>query len=324
MGRKLLVLVLVFAAFYMGAHYYIRWRNTVTDDVSKISRLVECDPNEMKGLKITAADGSEYSFTRADQPRAGLSPAAQLSFSEWQYDNPIKGEADASLMIRLATMFCEIYDPIPTDDAQFKAGATTAEKIFLRLEGGKAPGEHSLQFGPISGDRLNVVKYQGPGVERVVKIQPKILTLASLKPKDYLNTKVMRMSADNVMVATIFENQKEKFTLERQDDGWRVLRGGKLLGPGNEEAGKYINRLTTLKALRVNEEGLSPTACEAGSARMHVQLAGVGDRAETLYFQYQKKGDVAACNSAREALFVVHRDIIPYLETPSEKLLGNP
>lgn len=327
MGRKIAVIVVVFLAFYLGAHFYIRWKNTVTDDVSKISRLVDCDPNELKALKISPKGGNpdgELVFQRSDQPRAGLSPSIQLSFSEWKLANP-KGEADSGMMIRFASMFCELYDPIPTKESEFTPGEAAAEKIVFDLQGGNQPGEHTLFFGNTSSDRLNVVKYRAPnGDERFLKIQPKILQLAGLAPKEFLNMKVMRMSADNVMVASVFDGQKEKFTLERQDDGWRVLNAGKLLGKGSVEAAKYINRLTTLRAIKVNEEALSPTACDPTASRMRVQLSGVEDRKETLYFQYGKTGNLSVCNSARDALFTVHRDLVPYIEAPTKELIEKP
>ena len=89
-----------------------------------------------------------------------------------------------------------------------------------------------------------------------------------------------------------------------------------------------MNRLSTLRATKADEESLSPTHCERGSSRMSVDFSGVGDRQEALYFQYTKdakakggvKGAVTACNTARSALFTVHPDLVPFLETPVEKI----
>ena len=70
MIRKSLGLLGLFIAFYLGAHYYIRWKNTVTDDVTKIGRLVECQPNDARELtlhQVTSGKAEELSFRRADE-----------------------------------------------------------------------------------------------------------------------------------------------------------------------------------------------------------------------------------------------------------------
>jgi hypothetical protein len=325
MIRKIGIILLVFVAFYTGAHFWIRWRNTVTDDVTKLTRLVECDPNEVRSLNLTSRaedEGVVLSFTRTDTARPGLSSSAQLTFSEWRMHSPLKGEADAAVLTRFASMFCELYDPIPTRDDLFSEGAVAAESLVFGLEGGKESGEHILRFGPVTEDRMNVVRYVSPrGAERTIKIQPKLLQLASLRSEDYLNRRVMRITADNVNVAIVFAGGKEKFTLEREGAGWRVLIAGKVQGGGSEEATKYVNRLTTLRALKADEDSLSPSACEDSASKMSVRVEGVGDRQETVYFQYGKTGPLTACNTARDALFTIHRDMVRYLETPVVELL---
>jgi len=328
MARKIATLLLIFITFYMGAHYWIRWRNSVTGDVTKISRLVDCDPNQVRLIKITqrrATDEVALSFSRTDKPRSGLSSSAQVSFSEWDFLSPLTGEADASVMVRFASMFCDTYDPIPTSEDQFIPGSSPVEKIEFSLEGGKNSGLHTLIFGGISNDRMSVVKYVPPsGDQRTVKIPPKIMQQASLEPVSFLNMKVVRMSADNVIRAAVFFKAKEQFVLEREGDGWNVIAEGRPPVAGSGEAAKYVNRLTTLRALKVDKEALSPSACEANSSQVRVELFGVGDRRETLFFQYGKRGPVSACNSARETLFTVHRDLIQYIEQPISALVLKP
>jgi hypothetical protein len=288
--------------------------------------LVQCDPNEVKGIRITQKDGKQLSFTRVDQATAGVPPAAQLAAAEWKYESPLSGEADAAVMTRFASMFCEIYDPAPTRDEEYSAGAAPVDQIAFSL-GEK--GEHTLRFGKTAEERMVVTRYEGGGASRTVKIQPKIMQLASQNPAAYLNTRVMRMAADNVNVATVYHGAKESFTLERKGDGWIVLAGGKELGAGSEEAQKFVNRLSTLKALKVDAEALSPANCERAQSKVSVELTGVGNRKEAFFFQYkpeakgkEKAGGLTVCNTARDALFTVHRDLIPYIEVSAEKLLA--
>jgi hypothetical protein len=331
MAKKIAIILLVFVCFYLGAHFYIRWKNRVTDDVSKVTQLVACDANEVRGIKIFTSKGdkeSELSFVRVDQPGGGVPPAAQLAASEWKYESPLTGEADATAMIRFASMFCEIYDPAPTRDEEYAPGAAPVDRVVFDL-GSK--GIHTLRFGKTAEERMVVTRYEGPdGSSRTVKIPPKIMQLASQEPKLYLNTRVMRMTADNINVATVYRGDKESFSLERQGDGWKILIDGKEVGPGSEEAQKFVNRLSTLKAIKVDAEALSPTNCERAQSRMSVELEGVGGREEAIFFQYKpegkgkgKPGDITVCNTARDALFTVHRDLIPYLEVPVEKLKAN-
>lgn len=327
MAKKIAIILLIFVCFYLGAHFYIRYKNRVTDDASKVTQLVQCDPNEVRGIKITQKDGKVLSFARVDQAAAGVPPSAQLAAAEWKYESPLSGEADASVMIRFASMFCEIYDPAPTRDEEYAPGAAPVESVAFSL-GEK--GEHTLRFGKTAEERMVVTRYEGGGASRTVKIQPKIMQLASQAPAAYLNTRIMRMTADNVNVATVYRGGKESFTLERKGEGWRILAGGKEIGAGSEEAQKFVNRLSTLKALKVDAEALNPANCERAQSNVSVELTGVGNRKEALFFQYkpelkgkEKAGGVTVCNTARDALFTVHRDLIPYIELPAEKLKAN-
>jgi hypothetical protein len=322
MARKIFTILLIFVCFYLGAHYWIRWRNRVTDDVTKISRLVNCEANDVRGIQIVRPknkNGKEQTlaFDRADQPKEGVPAAAQMLFAEWKFLPPDHGEADAVVLNRLASMFCELYDPIPVRDEEFKPAAA-AEKIVYRLANGES---HAIQFGQVGSDRLELIRYQDPaGAEKTFKIDPKMLQLSTLDKGEYLNMRVMRMNADNVNVVSVYQGNREKFTLERTGDGWRVMVGGNEVGPGSEEARKFVNRLTTLKALKADEESLSPAQCERAQSRMSAEVQGVGDRKEAVFFQYKKTGPITVCDTARDALFTVHRDFIPYLETPLEKI----
>lgn len=328
MAKKIGIILLIFICFYMGAHYWIRWRNTVTDDVSKVSRLVDCDANEVRGIKIlTQRSGKEetLSFSRSDTPQAGVPAAAQLTASEWKYVAPIVGEADASAMVRLSSLLCELYDPTPIREEEFQPGNGAPLSVTFDVQGGAAAGTHAFQFGKPSSDRMSIVKYQGPGGgARVLKLPPKMAELGAMPPKEYLNTRILRFVADNVTVVKVFSKDKERFTLEREGSGWKVIAGGKELGRGNEEASKFVNRLTTLRAIGVNPEGLSPAACDKAMSQVSVELTGIADKKEMVFFQFEKKGPLSVCNTSREALFTVHRDFIPYVETPAEKLLAKP
>jgi hypothetical protein len=322
MARKIGIILFLFVGFYMAGHYWIRWRNTITDDVTKLSRLVECEANQVRALSIDTPPES-LEFQRVDSSAEGTPAPLQLMNSEWNMTAPIKGEADAAMMASLAAMVCETYDPISLRDSEWTANSGTTRGISFTVSEGPSKGAHILEFGSITADRMVMIRYTSPaGTVRVVKVPSKIFQQASLKPRQYLNMRVMRMSSDNINRVSVSQKGKELFSLERAGSGWTVNSGGKLLGPGSEEADKYVNRLATLRAIKVESEDLSPANCDPASSRITAKVSGVGDKSETIFFQYGKVGAVTACNTAREALFTLHRDFVKYLETPAEKLLA--
>ncbi len=325
MAKKLSILVLIFVVAYLGAHFWIRWRNTVADNATKTARLAECEANGVRAIKIFSnKDGKEtvLSFQRKDAPVAGIPPSTQLSFSEWEFLSPEKGEADASILVRVASMFCELYDPIPLSVGDFSSPSASVDRMEVEVQGGENPGTYILHFGKFSSDRMSIVKVQEPGEkEKVYKIPLRLQELASFAPKQYLNMKILRMTADNVQSAKIFTKAKESFSLERSGNGWRVLAGGKFLGNGSVEAEKFLNRLSTLRAIGVSQGAANPASCEENQSQKSVHIVGVAGKKEEIFFQYGKKGPLTACSTARDALFTVHRDFLPYLEVPVKKLL---
>ena len=312
MAKKILTLVLLFVACYLGAHYWMRWKARSSTQARSPARLADCDPNQVRAIRVLRKDGNALEMHRTDQPRQGIPASAQLAFSEWRLQGSPELEADASLATRLASMFCDIYDPVPDEEANLKE--SPAPVTALELVVGTAPGQvHRLQFGAITSDRLNLVKYQGPdGGTRTVRVTPKLLQVAATEPQNYRNLKVLRMNGDLVQALFLREGKRERFSLEREGPGWMVRNNGKEIGQGSERAQQYVNRLGTLRALDVKPRG--DTACESLPARLVVELQGVGGRAETLYLDYGKSGPVRVCNSDRNALFEVHRDLIRYVD----------
>ncbi|MGG2324687.1 hypothetical protein, partial [Salmonella enterica] len=90
----------------------LRWKNTVYDDVTKIGRLVECQPNDFRSLEITlTGEGAsgELRFERVDQPEAGVPAVTQVGRWRWRMVRPVRGEADADHVRRVASTICELY-----------------------------------------------------------------------------------------------------------------------------------------------------------------------------------------------------------------------
>lgn len=322
------ILFLVLIASYLGAHYWIRWKNTVHDDVTKISRLVDCEPNDVRYLSIfqsTEGRVEELGFARTDTISPGTPSVVAFGESSWRYLSPFKGEADATLLRRLASTLCELYDPVllrPEDMKYAPPGKRVASKLVFGLGGKLGARAITFDLGAVGPDKLNFVLFTQDSKERVAKIPERFLMAASLPPEDFRSLQAMKIAADNVQVAKLKVDGKERFTLERAGAGWRVLLGEKELGQGSEEAARYINRLATLKALEVLEPEHSSQQCAAGKARAVLEVKGVANREESLRFDYGRGGDVSVCSTARTMKLRVHRDLLKYLDVPAKRLLA--
>jgi hypothetical protein len=323
------ILLTVLVMSYLGAHYWIRWKNTVHDDVTKLSRLVECEPNEVRSITITqAAAGKqeELAFARVDQPQPGVPPAISFAEGEWRYLRPRQGEGDATLLRRIASTLCELYDPIPLRESEMAAAESNPErravKLSVVLAGKKGEETVSIDFGSVSADRMNTVRLGTKDGNRVVKIPNRFLHSASLSPDLFLGLQVMKNSGDNIQLATLKVDGKERFTLERAGADWKLVVNGKDNGAASEEANRFVNRLATLKALDVLEPAYEPERCRSMNAKAVVEMRGVAGREEALRFDYGRGGDIAACSTLRRSKFRVHRDLLKYLDVPARALAG--
>lgn len=318
MAKKIITLFLIFIAFYLGAHYWIRWRNRVHVDTIKTTSLVVCEANQLRALKILQREGAReelVTLERVDSFQPGLAPAQQLAKSEWKEILPVAGEADGVLLNRLVSLLCELYDPIPlraADMVEADNSRRGAQKLEFSLEKNGRTEWHAIEFGAVSKDRQNIIRYRdGGGEERVVKIPAQLSQLVSQPPKQFINLRVLKTTADDIQSASVTVGGKEKFLLERAGAEWRFLRGGREAKP-REEVERYVNRFATLKALEA--EPAAKQDCEGGAHKVKITFTRVAGEKEIVGFDYGKSGTLNACSSARSAKFKVHRDLLRYLE----------
>ena len=322
--RSLVVLLVIFVAFYLGAHYWIRWRHTVTNDVAKISRLVECEPNELRLLEIQqSAEGKarELKFERVDQPEAGIPAVTQFGRSEWKFVSPLQGEADATILRRIASTLCELYDPIPLRAEDFQGNPPDGSRRLLAGFAGVG-GFRSLQFefGPLTANRSSVIRFLDGKNQRVLRVPLALFQESSLPPEAYQNLRVMRMEGDNVQVISLSIDGKERFSLERNGADGAVMVGGKVKGAGSDEARRFLNRLASLRGLGVEDPAYSSADCQKGKARAVVSFRGVAGKEEALRFDYGKGGMIMACSTGRSSKYRVHRDLLQYLDLSAKSV----
>lgn len=330
MLRKSLILLLIFITVYLAAHFYIRGKNRATLDSVKVSKLIDCEQNQVRSIRVSQKNksGKEtiLSFERTDQPAAGLPVAAQLAGAEWAYKSPLSGEADASILNRIAAKICEQYEPIPIRAEDVGEPTASGDKSFaIKLEF-QLTGDaqtRALRFGAIASDRQSMAEYTENNKSRFVKIAPELFNITSLPPADFLNLRVMKMNLDNIQRAAFFFDGKEKFILERAGADWTILSDSKFRGAASENAIKYVNRIGTLRAVGILSSEYTREQCAAGKHAIRVELSGVGERSEILQFDVVKNKEkyLSACSTERKALFRVHQDLLNYLLVPMKELI---
>ncbi|MGZ3651311.1 MAG: DUF4340 domain-containing protein [Bdellovibrionota bacterium] len=324
MARKILLLVVLFIACYMAAHFYIRYKNTVTDDVTKIGRLANCQPSDARTIKIEQfSDGKkqELFFERTDHPAAGIPAVAAMERWSWVMKAPSRGVADPTAIRRIASTLCELYDPTPVRPEEFRAELATrrlARRVEFTMDSGAAS---SVEFGA-DQDRSTVIHYKGPEGDKMVRIPDRFLEVVSLPVAEFKNMRLMRLETDNIQKAELTIDGKERFTLERSGADWNVKLNGGLIGAGSEEAAKFLNRLSTLRGIRVMAEDFSAEKCAALKARAVVKAIDLMGQEEKVRFEYGKTGgSLTACSSLGAQEFEVHHDMLPFLDVPLKSVL---
>jgi len=318
MTRKIAVFLFSFMLAYGVGRAWMYAMKMNAKPAPTSARLIDCDPNQVRGIRLLRKDGTTLEFHRLDQPRAGVPSTVQLSSSQWRMMGSPEVEAEASILARLASMACDLYNPHPAEGEKFTESAGAAKGLELVMQKDDVSTVHALDFGPIAADRQALVRYRGAGEPVQVHVTPKLLELSSLPIAEYRNLKVLRLNGDQVMMASVLDGKKERFTLERDGAGWSIHQMEKKVSDGGEKANQYVNRLGTLRALSAKPaEGAK---CEARPFKVRIRLTGVGGRDEDLYLDYDQAGPIRACDTARDSFFEVHRDLLKYVDVPAKAL----
>jgi hypothetical protein len=308
-GKKISILLLIFVATYMAAHFGIRWKNRLASEPKPLAKMINCEPREVRGVSITDRSGIAAEYIRSDTPAPGTPPMAEMADARWELKG--KGEADSSALNRLASMACDFFAPEAPEGEPFKPASEGAQVVVWNITGDGA-GEYRLEFGSPTMGRLVQGKLRKPnGEEHLLHMQPKLFQLASLPEQQQMNRRVARMLPDTVREARLLVGGNERFRLQREGADWRLASSGGGGIPASPEGQKFVNRVTTLMALET-----SFGACKMERpADLVVELEGMANRKEQVRF-LRGKGNArwTACSSEREATFSVHPDIAKYIE----------
>lgn len=328
--KKSLILLSLFVGFYMLGHFALRSWNQRKASVSEATKLVNCDPGKIQSVRIiqpsaVASEATkELVFERIDSPDPSLPALAQFAKADWRLISPRKIEADSSILNRLTSLVCEQYNPLilkPDSFALSESKDSRALKISYRFFGQeKDSGE--IHFGLVTADRMNIVQLKTGSESTVAKVPLSLLEASSMPEVSFENRRVLKMSADNIQTATVFKDGKESFTVQRAGADWKVLQAGKEIGEGSAEAGKYVNRLSTLRGIDILDAEFAPEKCEKEKTNYRVEFVGVANRKETLFLNAAKGKPISSCSSERTAKFKIHEDILKYISQPKEKLIS--
>jgi hypothetical protein len=337
MKKKLIYLVTVFVVALLSGYFWLQWKHQKVLAERAPKAFLTCNKYDISQIELLRREnggGKRYLFERTDHPKAGLTPETAALSAEWQLTVPEVVEADASLAKMMVQAFCDLYSYQKVENTDLSAlglkepavevvlsAAASKEKNWRVRLSNKVPqsaNQKHLVYAAIpNGETWDV--YLVPPTARMIFFIPK---------ERFNNRRLVKMQVHDVQLAKVFFQGVERFSIERSGGDWQLISAGKNLGV-NEEAGKYINRISTLSAIELlaNSGGEKYCTSKPKELEVEVQLVGVADRRETIRFSKpsMQKGKtlMKACSHSRQAIFGVHPEMWKYLDQSSKALAQN-
>lgn len=307
---KIVFLGIVFLAALASG---IFWSKSGVKHREKVAaQLLDCDPNDVRKIELTESNRGQIILERTDAAADQAFKSQVTDLIQWQMREPRRVEADAGKVSKLVGMLCHTYNPEKISDQEKQGVSFNGTTVRIWEKADEQPVE--LQFSPKVVQRRGYVRVGDSGA--AYRVSEALFRVVSV-PADFLeNRKIARIVPSNVLRLRVWAKEKEAISMERNDDGWLLKRGEKILGNGSEEAERYVNRIVTLNALSLVAEH---TVCQK-APDFRLELGGVSGRKEELKFFFYKDG-MLGCNSDRSDTFLVHRDFAKYLSISPKKLM---
>ncbi|MCO5142464.1 MAG: hypothetical protein M9962_05170 [Oligoflexia bacterium] len=312
MYKKIIALVILFIVAYLGAHFYIRESRQIKTDTTILTRLVDCEPNSIKKMKIRNERGEVFEFIRTDLAIEGMPSSSQFAFAEWQVETPKNGEGDTQSINRLASMTCESFNPVPISEEDWKSNISGLSNIvYMELETIK--DNVLINFAKVHSDKTIDIEVKiGNKNSSYYRVPAKIFTLINAEENGWKNYKITKMPNDSIQIVSVFYKNQEKFTLEREGVSWRKKIDSVDKGLASDEANKYVNRISTLKAIEIKNPSFGKDNCESQAKDFKIVFRGLNNNSEVIVLN-KNKDNLFACSSLRDSEFVVHKDLLKYL-----------
>ncbi len=307
---KVLILIAVFAAAFSLGKLFSQSRTHRFTERS-VAKLLDCDPAKVRKIELRGRE--TIVLERTDTASDQLFRSHVLDLLRWDLRTPENREADAARASKLASLACETFNPEPVSSAEKESVVFDGPSVRL-VYGSNDQGNFDLKFSKkIIGRKAFVrVGENGPSF----KVPENILQFFSVSVAELENRRVARITPGNVMMLETWRENKPLINLERNGDGWVLRQGKKVLGNGTAEADRYVNRAVNLYALKIYS-GESPCGKRP---EFRLDVSGVSGRKEEWKFIPSKNGFLV-CNSQRDEVFLVHKDIAKYLNIPARRLM---
>lgn len=323
--KKLGALAVIFFVAAAGGYFFNVLRAPKRVE-TKDNRLVACDPARIKLLRLVRTGkptgDQTVEMQRTDTASAKAFEARVFDQMDWALTLPVSAEADVAVASRLAASLCETTDQIPVTDGE-AADIQPANTLVAEEHTDGGVKQHTLHFASRLEGRQVRVWVGDPKEKRVFKVLAKLAGLIDAPAATFQNRKVARTLPNNVMQAAFSKKGKDVFTLDRNGADWQVVPAGRGAAQGSDEAEKYVNRVANLMALEVLSSGGS-SECEE-KAVYRLAFAGIGGKKEILSFsapgQFGGKKGLLACSSLRKTAFLVHGDLLKYLDVDPKRLV---
>lgn len=335
MKQKFFIIFAIFILSFGAGILFRSARHTGTSIEAPKPPLLGCVGPSIDHVEILrrVADGSSehLDFIRELPPGVDKnSEAAATILANWNMTLPVVSEANNSIIANLPNGLCDMrkeHDYKETDQPNALGLDPPAAEVILH----SGPKFWSLRFGTKreASSVIAAVKKDSDAQSWDTFWAPnKIEYLLQLPESEFQNRNVVKMWLDNIQALKLTINGKESFSLERQGADWIVKRGNKSIGPANDEATKFVNRLSSLQAVGWEDTNFAPDNCDKMQSVFTVSLEGVAGRKETIHFSAPQKVKITkeprmlTCNTARRALFHIHGDMEKYLRTDMQTLLS--
>jgi len=293
-----------------------------------------------EGLVFGQAQGLFNSLTI--QGRTALPITLTRTEETWLITSPIKARADESIAAEIASALRELSftrtfgeaDQV-ADDRQlglakprWRVTATDASgERFQLLVGSQSPGSDRRQA-------TTYVRALGPGLPaagRAGIVSMDFTPLLERAADDYRDPQVVRVSPGQVVSLSVAG--EHTYTLERHEDGWRIVLSPELTAPADNEAVEdFIKRVCSVRAESfVDTDDPSRHGLTEDSARLILEITYRRQSSEgaepptqgiTLLLGRQSESElyVRLTGAGEEAVFLADGDLLSELQPAPKDL----
>lgn len=287
-----------------------------------------CSNQDVKEISIARASsvGTDgiVRLLRVDVANPDTPDAVSLLRAEWNISTPDLGEADPLFVQRIVGELC--FQPLAQrigvpDPVQLKLTdpVISAELRFLP-PGKSSPETWVFRFGAaLPQQRVALQLIRNGENNFFYSVPDSAFQLLSTPAERFRNRRLVKLPIEHIERVQVSFAGKAAYSAERGNGSWRIFEEGKEIGISSQEFLKFMNRLTTLRAMEIEAKEVTMERCQELAGAIQIDLEGADRSVEHLHFgkpedsSGENRMRMYACNSARKALFRIHKDMWIYL-----------